>query len=111
MNSFNSAINYKEIGAQMKEVRKKSGDSQTQTANKLCVSARHYGNMERGRVAINLDYINAFSKIYGVELINFLVKTSIHNKHDLIAVINAKLSKYSIDNVRKILEFMKLMEG
>jgi len=111
VDSFSSAINYKEIGAQMRAVRQKSGDSQTKTADKLFISVKHYGRMERGRVVINLDYISAFSKIYGVELINFLVKTSIHNKHDLIAVINAKLSKYSIDNVRKILEFMKLMEG
>ena len=99
------------ICAKMKRARNASGRTQNQVAEKLFITPRHYGRIERGQVNISLDLLSAFAEIHGIEPSHFFEKPCNDNKREIIAEIKTRLSRYGIDKAQKVLEIMKIMEG
>lgn len=68
MDDFRAAM-----GKRMKEQRKLLGFTQEQMAEKLNISIKHYGGVERGLAGLSLENLVEVSDILGVGL-DYLVK-------------------------------------
>lgn len=62
-----------EMGKRLKEKRKALGLTQEQLAEKLNISIKHYGGVERGIAGLSLENLIELSNILGVSL-DYLVK-------------------------------------
>ena len=102
---------HENICAKLKTARKKCGETQNQVADKLYITSKHYGRIERGQSRISIDLLNEFAEMYGVEIAHFFEKPCNKNKREIVAEIKTKLSNYNTDKARKVLEFMKIMEA
>ena len=54
------------LGKRMKALRVEKGLSQEGMAERLCISTRHYGNIERGTVGCSVDLLLEMSGIFRV---------------------------------------------
>lgn len=76
-------IDYKiEMGLRLKEHRKALHLTQEQMAEKLNVSIKHYGGVERGVAGLSIENLIEASNILGIDL-DYLIKGKISN-HDLL---------------------------
>ena len=62
-----------EMGARLKEKRKALGLTQEQLAEKLNISVKHYGSVERGIAGLSIENLIEASNILGVNL-DYLIK-------------------------------------
>ena len=63
---INTTIDYRKIGAHLKEARKANSLSQAQVAAFLHISVCAYGNLERGSQRINLTRLMQLCELLGV---------------------------------------------
>lgn len=63
---INTTIDYRRIGAHLKEARKANSLSQAQVAAFLHISVCAYGNLERGSQRINLTRLMQLCELLGV---------------------------------------------
>ncbi len=63
---INTTIDYRKIGAHLKEARKANSFSQAQVAAFLHISVCAYGNLERGSQRINLTRLMQLCELLGV---------------------------------------------
>ncbi|WP_346026413.1 helix-turn-helix transcriptional regulator [Beduinella massiliensis] len=61
-------ISYKVIGSHLRQVRKKAGLTQATVAERLDISAKHYGHIERGARPISLDMLGQLCALYAIPL-------------------------------------------
>ena len=71
-----------EMGLRLKEHRKALHLTQEQMAEKLNVSIKHYGGVERGVAGLSIENLIEVSNILGVDL-DYLIKGSTSN-HDIL---------------------------
>ncbi len=69
-----------EIGKRMKEQRKSLHFTQEYMAEKLNISIKHYGGVERGLAGLSLENLVEVSEILGLSL-DYLIKGT-DEKHD-----------------------------
>ena len=62
-----------EMGKRLKEKRKALGLTQEQLAEKLNISIKHYGGVERGIAGLSIENLIELSNILGVSL-DYLIK-------------------------------------
>ena len=62
-----------EMGKRLKEKRKSLGLTQEQLAEKLNISIKHYGGVERGIAGLSIENLIELSNILGVSL-DYLLK-------------------------------------
>lgn len=62
-----------EMGKRLKEKRKALGLTQEQLAEKLNISIKHYGGVERGIAGLSIENLVELSNILGVSL-DYLIK-------------------------------------
>lgn len=70
------------IGQRMKDKRKRLGLTQEQMAEKLNVSLKHYGGVERGIAGLSVENLIEVSEILGINL-DYLIKGE-ENHNDLM---------------------------
>ena len=74
MKGYIGMSDYKiEMGKRLKEKRKALGLTQEQLAEKLNISIKHYGGVERGIAGLSIENLIELSNILGVSL-DYLIK-------------------------------------
>ena len=59
-------INQKEIGQRIRSLRKETGLSQEELANKLNINTDHLGRLETGKRGMSIDLLTEISKYFAV---------------------------------------------
>ena len=77
-------VDYRLIGARIKEARKEKGLTQESVAERLDVSVGYISQVERGVTKISLDLLGSFSGILEKDLAYFVSRASTENKDYLL---------------------------
>ncbi len=96
------------MGKRMKEQRKLLGFTQEQMAERLNISIKHYGGVERGLAGLSLENLLEVSNIFGVSL-DYLVKgieTPNDNMPGRIKEIYLNCSKERRKHILEMLEIV-----
>lgn len=100
------AVDYKTIGARIKEKRKAAGKTQEQLAEVLSVTVGYVSQMERGVTKINLDMLSDICSALETDM-SFFVSGTATKKNDYLAEeIGDRFSKLNEKQKKLALEIM-----
>lgn len=97
-----------EMGKRMKERRKLLHFTQEYMAEKLNISLKHYGGVERGIAGLSLENLIELSEILGVSL-DYLVKGTKENDDCIPSRIKEIYLNCPLDKRQYILELLEVI--
>ena len=100
-------VNCKIIGGKMRKLRENAGEYQRQVAERLNMSLKHYGRLERGDKEISISLLAEFGEIYGADLTGFFKNQCINNKKETIDKITDVLQECSQEILDAVLTIVK----
>ena len=104
---MNEIIN--QIGKKIKEIRKKTGLTQAELAEKINVDPKYVSRLETGSSVASITTIIKISQALNVEISDIFEISSLHKKNKLINLINNKLVKINTKELRIILDIVSLL--
>ncbi len=98
-----------EMGERMKKQRKLLHMTQEQLAEKLNISVKHYGGVERGNAGLSLENLIEVSHILGVSL-DYLVKGEENSEEIIPSRIKEIYLNCSADKRQHIIELLEVVD-
>ncbi len=102
-------IDYKMIGARIKEKRKEAHMTQEQLAERLDVTVGYVSQLERGITKISLDKLAEISSVLDCDISFFVTGASIGNRNYLKSEFPEKFSLLTTEQKQYILGFIDVM--
>ncbi len=96
----------KQIGIKIKEYRKKAKLTQAELAEKINVDSKYISRLETGTSIASISTIVKISDVLNVELSEIFTVETIKNKNKIIELINSKLLKINLKDLKSILEIV-----
>lgn len=102
-------VDYKMIGARIRDARKKQGFTQEYLAEKLDVTVGYVSQVERGITRISLDLLAAVCTALGCDMAELVVGSSTGTEQYLSAELGAEFKKLTRRERQLTLEFIKML--
>ena len=100
-------LNYKDIGARIREIRKKRGFTQEKLGEIAEVEPSNISHIERAATKVSLPTLLSIANALEVSLDELVYGSLIKNKHISSEVIDEQLSDCSAQEIRSITEIIK----
>ena len=102
-------VDYKRIGARIKDARKSKGMTQENLAESLEVSVGYVSQVERGVTKISLDLLGAISTVLEKDLSYFVCETGTDSPNYMGGELTEELKLLSEENRRIVDAVIKAM--
>ncbi len=102
-------VDYKMIGARIRDARKKSEHTQEWLAEKLNVTVGYISQVERGATKISLNLLTSVSAILGCDLSTLITGASVESPEYLSQEISHDWALLTQQEKRLVHHFIKLL--
>lgn len=102
-------VDYKLLGARIKEQRKKAGYTQELMAEKLDVSVGYVSQVERGITHISLDLLARMSTALECDIALLVTGSAVRSDSYLLPEITTRAARLNQRERRMVMDFMELL--
>ena len=99
----------KQLGIKIKEIRKLNNLTQAELAEKINVDSKYISRLETGTSIASISTLIKISKVLNVELSDIFTVESLQKKKKIIELINIKLNKINIKELKAVLDIISCM--
>ena len=99
----------KQLGIKIKEIRKLNNLTQAELVEKINVDSKYISRLETGTSIASISTLIKISKVLNVELSDIFTVESLQKKKKIIELINIKLNKINIKELKAVLDIISCM--
>ncbi|MBQ7363167.1 MAG: helix-turn-helix transcriptional regulator [Clostridia bacterium] len=103
-------VDYKLIGARIKEQRKKYGITQEVLAEMLEVSIGYVSQVERGLTKISLDLLSEISTVLNCDVASLISESAINNDNYIETELVNEIKQLDSKKRKMVLDFIGLIK-